>query len=128
MKRVALILSLWPTVCLACSGPGAQQFIAESKIYGLLSWAAVVLLATFSWLTPKPRSGTRNWSVAMTIMAGIHPGWWMDTNSGDCGITDFFFSFVFAALAAIIFGLQAIYVGREFKKESEISVSFSDLR
>ena len=84
-----LILMLGPLPAWACSGPGAQEAIQWNTRASLLLFLAAVAATVLTVFLRRRWKRPRKSAARVVVPVALHPGWWMSSLSGDCGITRF---------------------------------------
>jgi hypothetical protein len=88
MLASALCLLCLPVGALACSGPGAREFIEENTrtAYVYAALGSVLFAATQALYFLRKRRG-----LAAVLFGGLmlaaHPAWTVSAMTGDCGIS-----------------------------------------
>jgi hypothetical protein len=102
------VVTMVPLI-VACSGPGAAHSIARNTSASLILFfvaAAFAVLACLRLLTMRHGRATGAWVIAL---AAAHPGWWMSSLRGDCGVDRLICSAV-ATCACLALGVPLLRV------------------
>jgi hypothetical protein len=92
MNRCILIVPLLlvlPLPVWACSGPGAREAIRWNTLAALALFLAAVAATVFTVFRQRRLGRPRRSAVWLFAPVLLHPGWWMSSMMGDCGITRF---------------------------------------
>jgi hypothetical protein len=80
-------LLLWPGLCWACSGPGAESAIQRATLLGVVGLVAQLGLALAASVMARRKGVVRHPVLAAWALVAMHPGIWSSARSGDCGQT-----------------------------------------
>ncbi len=99
-------------VVLACSGPGAMEFINSNILKSMLfaKVAAVFVVAMWSIFVWQRRKFTLMLCICASVLFAVHPAWTMGAMHGDCGIAKLTYSKFFAIIIGMAFMLQLYWL------------------
>lgn len=97
-----LILVLLPLPAWACSGPGAEAAIRWNSLAALALVLAAGAATVFTVLRQRRLGRPRKSAAWLAIPVVLHPGWWMSSLSGDCGMTRFHTAMVMTGVVLVL--------------------------
>jgi hypothetical protein len=86
MHRCLLVLMLSPIPAWACSGPGAAEAIRWNTLAALALFLAAGAATVFTVFRQRRLGRTRKSAAWLFAPVVLHPGWWMSSLMGDCGM------------------------------------------
>jgi hypothetical protein len=101
----ASVLVSLPSVCHACSGPGAGELIGQNIVLSQVLFVAGLAASIHLAIRARKHPLRARWMWMLGVLAIFHPMWWVSALQGDCGYT-------LCALSILVGAIQALVVAR----------------
>jgi hypothetical protein len=115
---IFLLLLLFHSIALACSGQGAGEEMYSNKSMGRMSFFICTGLSAITAYAGSAYNVMRRpGHLLLLLLLAAHPNIWIGVQSGDCGRTLFVLSWVAIAVFAIFFAVVSYRAYKSRKKE-----------
>jgi len=109
-RLLSIVIILYGSKALACSGPGAGKTIFFNNIGSyLFAFLLITAISLILFLRHRRKAKSLLTIVALifgAVLVVFHPAWWMSAYSGDCGYTKFLLSGIELIVFLIIFLIE----------------------